>query len=643
VHPLFGRFARKHSRALLCAAAIFAAGCHHNNNNSGYGIGWITLSSTPSDFTSYIVNVDSVTLTGSTYGVITAVATVETVDFTKLQNVAELWSSASIPNDTYTSAAIVLDYTSANISVMVNGVPQKAKVVDTTGAAVTTQTVNVTLDPHNRLVIVPTLSSSSAQRVAIDLDLAASNVVNFATNPVTVTVKPFLTVATSPPDAKPVRVRGPLINSSVGVGTYSVYVRPFFDEVNVLGTLTLFNDAKNTVYQINGVTYVGSAGLTVLSQLSAGTTMTEAYTTFQPTPTLNPAVSAGKFNPTYVIGGSTLEDFYTQGLEGDVIARSGNTLTLRGATLQLNDGESSYINTPDAVVLLGPSTIVTAEDNTTLTGLNYNSVSVGQHIIARGIYSLPSTGVTTLDATGSSSTNTGSVRLQSTELWGSLVSSAPGSLVLNLQTIQNWPVGIYNFAGNGAGAVTPASYAVNSGALTLPTGAAAGEPLWIDGITTPFGSAPPDFTASSINAESSVPARLLVDWISTGTTAPFATLTDTGMTIDLSNPELSSGVIRVGSESIDLKSPTAMSPQIVPQPTPAGTAGVPAAFLPLFAIGNLSAASVTTISVYNGFADFVTQLPKSIVAATPALHLVATGAYNRGSNTFTASSIDVVN
>ncbi len=70
---------------------------------------------------------------------------------------------------------------------------------------------------------------------------------------------------------------------------------------------------------------------------------------------------------------------------------------------------------------------------------------------------------------------------------------------------------------------------------------------------------------------------------------------------------------------------------------------MPAAFLPLFAIGNLSAANTTSISVYNAFSDFATQLPKSIVAATPALHFVATGVYNRGNNTFTASSIDVVN
>src|ERR1700704_781378 len=112
VHPSFGRYARLSSGALLGAAAIFAAGCHNNNYTSGYGIAWVTLSETPADFTSYTVNVDSVTLTGKTIGAYTLGGTaVETVDFTKLDKISELWSAASIPNDTFTSASIVLDYT----------------------------------------------------------------------------------------------------------------------------------------------------------------------------------------------------------------------------------------------------------------------------------------------------------------------------------------------------------------------------------------------------------------------------------------------------------------------------------------------------------------------------------------------------
>jgi hypothetical protein len=639
VHPSFGRFARQYLRVFLFAAAVVSAGCHHNNQNSGYGIGWVTLTGRPGDFTTYTVNVDTVTLTGTAYGAITALSTPETVDFMKLKDISELWSAASIPNDTFTSATIVLDYTSANISVLVNGVPQQAKVVDTTGAVVTTETITVTLDPKHQLTIVPTESSSSARRLAIDFDVAASNVVNFATTPATVTVKPFFTVGIAPADTKQVRVRGPLINSSTGISTYSVYVRPFFDEVNVLGTLTLFNQ-PDTLYQINGTSYVGDPGLAVLSHLSAGTTMTAAYTDFVPSATLNPDVTAGIFKPTYVIAGSTLEDFYTQGIEGDVIARRGNVLTLRGATVQFNTGQSQYLNTPDSLVLVGPHTVVTAEDSPA-TGLDYSSIAVGQHIIARGIYSLSASNVTSIDATGSS-TNTGSVRLQTTQLSGPLVSSATGSVVLDLQTIENWPVGIFDFTGNGAAAVTPASYMVDLGTLAPPAGTTVGSLLLADGLAAPFGSAPPDFNATAVYTELSAPARMQVDWTSAGTISPFATLTATGLTIDLADPALAAAVIRIGSDTIELKS-LAVNPTIVAQATPVPPAGLPPTFLPMFAIGNLSAAVTTSVVEFNSFADFAVQLPKSIVAATPALHLVANGEFNRGTNTFTATSIDVVN
>ena len=76
----------------------------------------------------------------------------------------------------------------------------------------------------------------------------------------------------------------------------------------------------------------------------------------------------------------------------------------------------------------------------------------------------------------------------------------------------------------------------------------------------------------------------------------------------------------------------------------APSVGPPAVFLPSFAIGNLTTtAGTTAVAVYNDFPAFATQLPKSIIAATPALHFVATGVYNRGSNVFTATGIDVVN
>ncbi len=662
---------------LVCAVAFFAAGCHNNNDASGYGIAWVTLTDNPGDFSTYTVNVDSVTLTRSDGAVVTALATVETVDFTKLSNIAELWGTATIPIGTYVSASIVLDYTSAVIAVIgPNGLPVQATVVDPVkypGTTVTTETIQVNFDPANQLTIVPTFATTAGQRFAIDFNLAASSVIDMSSSPATVTIKPYMTAAIAAPDNKLIRVRGPLINTSLALNTYSVYVRPFYDEVDSLGALTLFS-GPDTIYTINGTSYTGSAGINQLSLSSVGSTVTAGYAAYVPTPT--PTATAADFNVKYVVAGSTLEDIYTQGVEGDVVARNGNVLTVRGATLQLNDGLSSYF-VADTLVTLGPSTIVTADDNSTLTGLNYNSVAVGQHIIARGIANEPTTTTLTLDATGKTATNTGSVRLISTPLWGSLVSSATGSVNVNLSTISNWPISDFNFAGNGSTAPVGTNFIVDTGALTVPT-TTAGAPLWINGIVAPFGSAPPDFTATSVNDELSVqmvggvapsvtcgqgpvvagvvnypnqdciPASIRVSWSGTGTTTPITNLTTTPA-VNLAGA--TSAVIRIGSESIDMTTLPA-SPQIIPTVAPApvtATANaqgavpqvLPPVFLPDYSFGYPFATAPAGINVYSAFATFASNLTTAL-AATPATQLEARGTYNRTNNTFTAISVSVV-
>jgi hypothetical protein len=650
---------------------VFVAGCGNHNDASGYGVAWVTLTDSPGDFASYIVNVQSISLTRSDGAFVTALATTETVDFTKLNNISELWGTATIPTGVYTQATIVLDYTSAQIAVMVNGLPQLATVVDSTGAAVTTQNITVVLDPANPLNIIPTYATTAAQRLAIDFNLAASTVaVNLATSPATVTIKPYLTVGIAAPDNKMVRVRGPLINSSVNVGTYSVYVRPFFDEIDSLGSLTMFVDA-NTNYVINGVSSTGTTGITQLSQSSAGTTMTAAYTTYEPTAT--PSATAGEYHVKYVVAGSTLEDVYTQGVEGDVVARNGNTLTLRGPTIQFNSGVSSY-TAADATVTIGPKTLVTADNDPTLAGLTYTSVGVGQHVIVRGACTAgcedPPTEAIVLDATNTISTTSGSVRLIPTSVWGTLVSTGAGSLVMNLQTISNWPVSSFTFAGNGATAASdtvPAAYVVNTGAIAVPD-TTVGDPVWIDGLVAPFGSAPPDFNAGTVNSELSVqtvgaaagtvscgqgtthcmPASLQVKWTAPGATAPFSALSATVASIDLANASLASAVIHIGAESVDLVALGA-SPQIVPQ-AGTGTAGLPAVFTPLFSYGDptVQPASVGAflaapggVSVFSAFGTFATGLT-GFLPTHPALQFEARGTYDRATNTFSASSVNVV-
>ena len=646
MHSSFKFKAANRLVALLsaCAFGLIAAGCHHNNLDSGFGVAWTTLATSDDSgqFTSYLVTVDSVILVGKLDGAISAIAVPETVDFTKLTNLSELWATASLPVDTFTQAIITLDYTNAQISVMVNGAPVRVNVVDPSGVVPTTVAVTVNFDTANQLTLLPTFATSNALRLVINYDMSASNKVDLTTSPPTLTVKPFMTVSTAASDNKLIRVRGPLINSSVNGGTFTVVVRPFFDEVNSLGTNTLFNDA-NTVYTLGGQTFVGTAGLTALSQTSAGSTETAAFTRFEPTPSPGTGINAGSFHSVYVVAGGTLEDFFTDGIEGDVIARSGNTLTVRGATLFANAAQVIQYENLDSQVLIGPNTLVTADGVSTLGTLDFNSIAVGQHITARGLYSLSSAGVTILDSTGSS-TDTGSVRIQSTELFGSLISSAAGSLQMSLQGIENWPASVYNFAGNGASAAqdpTAANFVVNTGALTLPT-LAAGDPVFVDGYVSRFGSGPPNFLAQSVQAEPGVLATLAVTWTGSGTAAPFATLTSTGLSIDLANAAFGSGQLRIGAETIDITTLSA-TPTIVPAaPVPAAN-GLPL-FVPVFSVGAgaIAESAGAPIQSFNGFGAFVTQLTTTLATPTPATKFVARGLYERASNTFTTSSIDVV-
>lgn len=687
MHPFLRKYASKVLSALVCAAAIAAAGCHGQGNISYYGIAWVDVTDEPGDYTSYVITIDSITLTRTDGYVAEAVGTPEIVDLTQVHNVAELWSSGSIPDGTYTSATITVDYTpvvnagSSVISVMVNGKPQTANVLDAyTGDAPSTYSINIQFDPNNLPTITPTYASTSAVLLTVDFDLAASGTVDLSTSPATVRVRPYVSIGMQAPNNKLIRVRGPLINSSTDVNTYTVYIRPFYDEANNIGSLTLFSQ-PNTVYTLNGKSYIGSGGLQALSVLSAGTTTTAGFTTFQTDYNAANGATAGRFNLVYVVAGSTLEDVYTEGVSGDVIARNGNTVTLQGSTLFLNTADEFFfcgvadtnsLCTAGTQVLLGPGTIVTADNNSALTPSTLNSswVSVGQHITARGVCVNNCIGPTVvLDATGTTSTNTGSVRLQNTEVWGTLVNSATGNLEINAQTINNYPIADFDFAGNGSGTENPAAFLIETGSIPLPAGSAAGDPLWVSGYTRPFGSAPPDFNAVAVNSETSVqiaggqvsggastaqgskgcgigsqvcdPAILEVTWNAANKT-PFSNLSNSGFSLNLADG--SSGVVRIGPELIDL-STLAQATLVVPT-----TLTVTSTFAPRFTVGDPQSATITPtvttsstfLQSFSAFSDWVSKVNSTLTSTVPALQMTASGIYDRASNTFTATSIDLV-
>ncbi len=296
----------------------------------------------------YIVTIDSVTLTRNDGAVVTAIATPEIIDFTQLDRYAEMWGSSAIPTGTYVSATITFDYTNAFIATMVNGQPQKATVLDYYDeTAPTTYAITVDFDPANQPNITPTYASTSAVRLALDFDLAASGSV-------------------APTSSHADGAGATVCDRDHFARRYQAHARA--------GTLDQLEHRSGYLYGVRApvlrrgeqhrdphAVQPAEHGLDGQRQHLCGLRpvcrptrccrpalrSAPPWTTFQPD--YNPANSAyaGKFNMVYVVGASSLEDQYTDGLSGDVIARTGNTLTLLGSTLILNTANTLFLQCRD--------------------------------------------------------------------------------------------------------------------------------------------------------------------------------------------------------------------------------------------------------------------------------------------------------
>ncbi len=329
------------------------------------------------------------------------------------------------------------------------------------------------------------------------------------------------------------------------------------------------------------------------------------------------------FHATAVYAGTSLDSPLADHIRGVVSARSGNTLTVRGATSVSRFGFVTFLN--NATVTLGSATVV-SEDGVAASGLTPLSVSVGQQLDVSGQSAFDASGNLTMDATA------GQVRLASTRIWGTLISATAGSASLDVLSLGNFAPAGFNFAGTGTSGqdANPSAYAVDTGSLDQ-SATAAGTLLRVDGIVNAFGSAPPDFTATAITAGTATEQRLVVEWINGGATAPFISDSVTGLVVDLNSPALGTvHYIRTGPATLDLKTLPA-SPLIT-------TVGADQSNLRL-AIGNASLA--TGVSVFNSISGFASALTATFNGTNKIYRLVAVGQYNSGTNTFVASRISV--
>jgi hypothetical protein len=558
------------------------------------------------DFINYSVDVLSVTLQRQNGATVEMLPATTRIDFAQLTDLSDLLAVANLAPGDFVGGTIRVDYSTAEVFVEVAGQSVKANVVDASGQALGVTDLTVQLSNRNHLVVTP----GRVSFLTLDFDLAASNSVDTTKTPPVVTARPYIVADVEPAAQRDLRVRGALVSADTAASTYLVNVRPWFRKDGDHGRATV-HTTSTTAFEINGVASTGSAGLAALAALPAGT-LTVAFGTL--------STQDKTFTATTVHAGDSVSGERLDSVQGNVVSRTATQLTIKGAFAARHDHDAGAVRT--AVITIGPNTKVlkTGDPSGTFTT---NAISIGQGIVAFGTFADPTTTTTpaTLDATA------GRVRLLPTRINGVVNSVVPGQLNLNLRAIDRLGIDMFNFAGTGtttAVDANPADYEVATGTLSLAS-LTAGESARVLGFVTPFGAAPPDFDGRTVIDRADIPDLLAIGWGKTGTTAPFTSIGNSGIVLDLHNSSI--GVVHhmfVDLQRKDLLT-LASSPTIVP-----------ASGSVLFGVAKRG-----NIELFTSFADLVTAITTHLNAGESAVSLGATGAYDATTNTLAADHISV--
>jgi hypothetical protein len=635
-------------------AILFVTSCGNNLFIAGTPV--ITLTAQRGNFTSYIISIDQIYLTRKDGTIAPLPLANERVDLAQQTGFVQLLMAPPVQEGTYVSATFSLDYGGsgtaplASVTIDDNGVAGATTLIDaTTGTTPTVDTITVTFDPANPLVV----GNQTSSLINFNIDLEASNTINISNGiPAIVTTHPIITATAAPVYQQPIFVRGLFVFADTNAGNFVMNTRPLRDAGYSNGTytggattgaITVLPNAQ-TYYNIDGVTYVGAAGIAQLSALKAETaslqiaaigTTTAIGGLNQDTPT---------FTATEVYAGTSLESTIQDHITGIVAGRSGDTITLNAASLVDRIGDWGF--TQSIPITLAPTTIVSVDGVASPSPTpTIGTISIGQYIEVSGVVNPtgPSNGYVNVNPDGSfnptglDATN-GQVRIKPTTLWGTLNSATPGSASVSLNWIQNYEPSFYNFTGAGTN-TSATNYTINTGTTDL-SATAPGTLLNFVGLTNAYGSGPPDFTATSVTPATSFPQQLIIEWSGAGSNNPFTVVAGAGLYVNLQDANLLAGavhVLRTGPFSAD------QDITKLPNPNPNLLVIVPANSADLavqktyqFSVGNVP----NGIYVYSAPADFAARVLYNIGAIGPTDKLVATGQYD-GAGNFVATNIEI--
>ena len=490
----------------------FLSGCGDSSTASSQELQQkllVSLTDAKGDFTQYTVDVTALKLHRANGAVIDTLPNTTTLDFAQYIDVTEFLTTATVPLGAYRKAEITLDFSQAILSVEDDqGNSIAATAVDDDGNPLHSVTLETLINSGKGFVI----SRGKPASLSLDFDLESSNevVIDPSGLSATVTVNPILIANTSIDDDKIRRVRGLLADVDLVEKTFDVDIRPFRIRDRTFGVITVNTDDQ-TVYEIDGISYGSNTGLEELDALDP----------------LSPIVVLGTFNheqhrylATEVFAGSSVPWNDKDVLKGSIIARADNTLTVLGASIELDDGHFQFNDTvrvqvddSTRVVKQGTSDPVTIAD-----------LSVGQRVVILGDMT---------DDNNMDAATAGLVRMRYSDVSGTVNTVSP--LELTLKHINRRIVDRYNFEGTGTDAANDASpdnYEIDTSTLSLDSLQANGI-VQVRGFPTPFGTAPADFTAKTIRSVAHVITKMFINYGKTGSATAVAALDENGLLLDL--------------------------------------------------------------------------------------------------------------
>jgi len=487
----------------------------------------VSLTDAAGDFASYTVDVLSLNLTKANGAEVATLPLSTRIDFAQYTEMTEFLTAATIPSGTYVSATMTLDFQNADIwAEDENGDNvQVTDIVDENGDPVMTLELEVQLEDRNRLTIAPGIPA----HLMIDFDLQASNQVNFDNPqaPVLI-VDPFIVADVNRTHPNKIhRIRGLIHEVDLSDSSFSVLLRPFYKALTLnhsrFGIRSVMTDDA-TVFNIDGEAYEGHDGLVALDGLDP----------------LTPVVALGslKFNPLRfeaweVYAGSSVPGASLDVVSGWVIERTGDTLTVKGASL-IRSG-STFVFNDEVTLQVADTTVVTRQISSAL--YSKDDISIGQHITAFGTLTNTDPENLEMDAT------LGFVRMMMTTIRGTVVSvdnqNTIAQLTVDLQSIGRFRVGNFNFAGTGITSeddADPEEYEVFTGTMDL-SGVTPDTPVKLKGFVEPFGMAPPDFSTFTLIDVADLKAFFKIDW-RPATDTPFTDISADSLTVNLEGTRL---------------------------------------------------------------------------------------------------------